>query len=142
MTPQIETAPARQRQSRKTTARTLPRNEQAMATTVHHPRVAASGSHPALLSGNTYATRPTRLDPIACDCCNRSIVYEEARRSISTFPFGTLNYILCRECDRYNNDVHPEGEPRSLRLGWILTRAGRFGQQFREAVQAQLGWQA
>ncbi|WP_372353482.1 hypothetical protein ACDH63_12735 [Xanthomonas axonopodis pv. maculifoliigardeniae] len=108
-----------------------------MSTTLHHPRAAATGSHPALLSGNTYATRPTKLDPIACDCCHRSIGWQEARRSMCTFPFGTLHYVLCPQCNRVE-----DFEDRPVKLGWMLTRAGRFGQQFREAVQAQLGWQA
>ncbi len=113
-----------------------------MNTTVHHPRAAATGSHPALLSGNTYATRPTWRDPIACDCCNRSIGYFESSKSTQRFAFGELCWILCKECNRTSAEAHPEGEPRELVLSWILTRAGRFGQQFREAVQAQLGWQA
>lgn len=142
MTPQIETARALQRPSRRRHARTLTRNDQAMATTVHHPRAAASGNHPALLSGNTYATRPTRRDPVACDCCNRPIGYFESNRSTRAFAFGELSWILCRECNRSSAAAHPDGEPRELIFSWIVTRAGRFGQQYREAVQAQLGWQA
>lgn len=90
------------------------------------------------VTGNTYATRPTRHEPQACDCCNKPAGYFDVSRTTSRFEFGELPSFVCRSCA----SKYPDGEPRELRIRWILTRAGRFGQQWQDAVRAQLEWPA
>lgn len=105
---------------------------------VHHASPGAIGQPYPAVSGNTYASRPTRHDPQACDCCNRPAGYFDLSRTTSRFEFGELPSYVCGACA----SNYPDGEPRDLRIRWIVTRAGRFGQQWQDAVRAQLGWQA
>lgn len=105
---------------------------------VHHASPGAIGQPIPAVSGNTYASRPTRRDPQACDCCNKPARYFDLTSTITRFEFGELRSYVCDACA----SNHPDGEPRELRIHWILTRAGRFGQQWQDAVRAQLGWPA
>lgn len=109
-----------------------------MGRIVHQTTRYSIGQPFPAVSGNTYASRPTRHDPQACDCCNKAIGYFDAHRSTSGFPFAELPSVVCYDCLAN----YPDGEPRELRIRWILTRAGRFGQQWQDAVRAQLGWPA
>ncbi len=109
-----------------------------MSHIVHHASPGAIGQPYPAVSGNTYASRPTRHDPQACDCCNQPSGYFDLARTTSCFEFGELPSYVCRACA----SNYPDGEPRELRIRWIVTRAGRFGQQWQDAVRAQLGWPA
>jgi hypothetical protein len=103
---------------------------------VHHASPGAIGQPYPAVSGNTYSSRPTRYEPMACDCCNKLASRLDLQRSTSRFEFGELPSYVCYACA----SAYPEGEPRELRIRWIVTRAGRFGQQWQDAVRAQLGW--
>lgn len=109
-----------------------------MEAILHDACPGATGQPLPAVSGNSYSDRPTRLEPLACDCCNRPVGYFDVVRMERGFPFGSLKYLICRECIGH----YPAGEPEALTLRWIVTRAGRFGQQWQDAVRAQLGWRA
>lgn len=90
-------------------------------------------------TGNTVSTRPTRLNPIACDCCDSPVGYMGSSRSAVSTPFGMLPYVICGGCARsFGND----GPNRKEVTTFVIRRAGRFGLQWEEAVKAQLGWPA
>lgn len=109
---------------------------------VHHASPDAIGQPFPAVSGNTYASRPTRHEPQACDCCNKPVGYFDVSRTTSRFEFGELPSYVCIACAATCRASYPNGEPRELRISWIITRAGRFGQQWQDAVRAQLGWPA
>lgn len=105
---------------------------------VHQASPGAIGQAPLVVSGNTYTSRPTRQAPQFCDCCNRPVGYFDVQCTTSRFEFGELPSFVCYACLA----DYPNGEPRALRIRWIIARAGRFGIQWQEAVKAQLGWPA
>lgn len=84
------------------------------------------------------ATKPTRLNPVACDCCNRPVGYSDVWRGERDFPFGSLRYAMCYACSMQ----HQAGVPEDLLLSMLTARAGRFGQQWQDAVRSMLGWRA
>jgi hypothetical protein len=89
------------------------------------------------IGGNTALTRPTKLNPIACDCCDKPTVYINSQRSEISRPCGMLPYVLCHECCNL-----PENERSQQVRKFVVRRAARFGIQWEEAVKAQLGWPA
>lgn len=105
---------------------------------VHQTTRHAIGQTSPAVSGNTFASRPTRREPQACDCCNQPAGYFGLVRTISRFEFGELPSYVGFACAAN----YPDGEPRELRIRWITARARRFGQQWQDAVRAQLGWPA
>ncbi len=110
-----------------------------MSTTVHHPEPEAIGQTQELLSGNPYnSRRPTRLDPVACDCCGKPAGYFEVSRYEREFPFGSLKWVVCRACGAEGGPADSE----AVTLLMIVERAGRFGEQWQDAVRSMLGWRA
>jgi len=104
-----------------------------MNTNLHHPDLEAIGQHPEDVSEKSE--RPTRLSPLACDCCGKSASYLELRRTIVAFPFAQLPFWLCFECEA----AHDESEATTLeRYQWVLARAGLFSPQWQDAVAERL----
>ncbi|PZP59723.1 MAG: hypothetical protein DI597_14460 [Pseudoxanthomonas spadix] len=104
-----------------------------MNTNLHHPAPEAIGQHPEDVSEKSE--RPTRLSPLACDCCGKSASYLQLRRTTVVFPFAELPFWLCFECEAEPEDAEAG---RLDRYQWILSRAGRFGPEWQDAVADQL----
>lgn len=90
-------------------------------------------------TGNTAATRPTKTNHIACDCCDKETDYFNSSRSWRELAFASLPYVVCKDC---GNGFGNDGPTREQSTKFILRRASRFGVQWEEAVKAQLGWPA
>lgn len=90
-------------------------------------------------TGNTAATRPTKTDHIACDCCDKQTDYFNSSRCWRELAFASLPYVLCKDCC---NGFGYEGPSRAQATKFIIRRAARFGIQWEEAVKALLGWPA
>lgn len=91
--------------------------------------------------GNTALTRPTRLNPIACDCCDQPTEYLTSQRCEISRPCGMLPYVLCHACCALPENEWSEASSQRVRQ-FVVRRAARFGIQWEEAVKAQLGWPA
>ena len=110
-----------------------------MSAIVHHASPGAIGQPSPAVSGNTYASRPTKQDPLACDCCDASTDCFSSLRSEVVRPYGSLPYVLCHECLKLAVNVWPDDQRKHR---FVVRRAARFGIQWEDAVRAQLGWPA
>lgn len=112
------------------------RNDLTMNCIVHDASSGAIDGPASAVTGNTYASRPTRNDPQGCDSCGKPAGHFDLCHTTTAFPFAELPSKVCMDCA----DLYPDGVPREVRINWILKRASRFGQQWHDAVRAQLGW--
>jgi len=90
-------------------------------------------------TGNAAATRPTKTNPIACDCCDQPTDFFNSSRSEISRPGATLPYVICHRCAEV---LGCDGPDARTRLRFVVRRAARFGIQWEEAVKALLGWPA
>ena len=91
------------------------------------------------LQGNTATGRPTKTNPIACDCCDKPTDYFNSQRSEISHACGMLPYVVCHACLQEASSLKPDTK-RTRKF--VIRRAARFGIQWEEAVKAQLGWSA
>ncbi|HGM5514651.1 TPA: hypothetical protein ACKPYU_000927 [Stenotrophomonas maltophilia] len=77
-------------------------------------------------------SRRPAVEPIACDCCGKSLlpVFGTFHRVEREFGWASLPYVLCGDCA-----LQHRGNPSEARVReWIMTRAARAGVEWSRSV--------
>jgi len=77
--------------------------------------------------------RAPRLDPVACDCCGKSLlpVFGTFNRVEWEYGWASLPYVLCGDCALQHRANPGEARVRE----WVLIRAARAGEDWFRAVR-------